>query len=291
MNTLQGLPDDMICLIMSNMHFVVLLKVLMTCKQLYAMRKTAIKENSTIQGFERCNPDTSFQRVFFNSDVEYDQHMHPILKSTISSSPLCIYNTFKLYAFDNVYNDCDKTLMKANAFSMSCYYARQIAKMYPKQYCNDTIVWCSKNQFNRFIERYNWNYTNINLFDIYNIMFCVRCKNYRKISEIIETMQMAPPSESCIFIEICRSLMAVLTDINGSKSYDKNLKASIISIFFKFMLCVPMEFINDNMLNALFVQCDALGYQIDHLKYIPKYLKKTFRKPLDDLKRNILTKL
>lgn len=256
MTTLTGLPQDITSLVLDNLQIVVLLKVLMTCKQLYAMRKYALSQNAVVRAYEKCDPNTPFICVLFQSDAEFDDNMNLEIKNNIGTSTRSvIYNTYKLFAFHNTYNDCDAALMARNRDVLIGYYATCIGHT----------------AFSTFMAMYNWNYTNIDIFDIYELTLCARKKNFRKCADIVNNMIIEPPRDLPTFTVICESLMRCI-----EYTYHKVLRAGLIAILFKFLLYVPISMINEKFKKVISMQCDVLSEQINDMKNAPKYLKKIF---------------
>ena len=289
MPTLVDMHDEIIAMIMSNLQFIVLTKVLMTCKHLYGYRNYALSENETVQAFQYYNLNMCFMTVLFYSDIKYtDEMVYVIQPLKEASTRAIIYNTYRLLAFDNNYNENIENVVGWNALNLEYYYQLQNKLIHPEYYSNPANTAICEFLFNEFIHMYNWSYTNIDMFDIYQIIFCVRFKNFKLLVKIIEEMHIDAPTDRDTFVLICMNLIEFFTSLHAETSYNKNLKAAIVAVLYKFIYSTPIEYIGNMMQYSVIMQSDALGKQVDELKYAPKYFKKLVQTQMNNTKNKMI---
>ena len=190
------------------------------------------------------------------------------------ASNTSIYNTYRLLAFDTIYHDCNVDVKRYNASTLKYYYDCQNRKMMPACYQHHRNVEHCKFIFSHFMFEYDWAYTCINTFDIYQIIFCIRFKKFKILEGIIKNMHVEAAPNEIAFKNICASLMNYITSIHDTTSYNKNLKATIIAVMFKFFYCTPLNLINEKLQKILVTVSDRLMMQINtELKYLPLYIK------------------
>jgi hypothetical protein len=247
------------------------------------MRKYILQNNSLLQAYNKYSNGAFYLRLFYKSDLCYepDDLCININIVTEPSAKEEINNTYKLIAFNCYYYDAEKTVVKRNMKMLYDYYAMQIELKYPAyKLGNTTRTKKSKDVFSQFMKKINWFYTNIDMYDIFECIYHVHYNNKRKLVEVLENMQVQPPKDQLTFVEVCMTLTVYVSDIRGDFVYQQLMKAVMISIVYKFMDKSPIDVIPNFMLKMLVNQAQMLNNQIDRIKRIPNYLKKTLCTPL-----------
>lgn len=277
------IPEDLASLVFENLHIVVLLNVLMTCKQYYAMRKTVIQNNSTVRKYAKYDPSESFVKVLLCSNVRYNNMMQLVFNyAALVSSRDSIHKTYKVIAFD-------KSISQKSTYkdALVVYYNIRLQQMYPnfepERYDYRMHTKTPKRWFVLFMRNYSWEHCNIDLFDIYNIMVCTSLKNYKELANVLVNMRISAPREFKIFYDIFKTMLEFLDHIDTAVLYNKIMKSAIICVVYKFLLQTPREFFKKNLLNSIRIKSDYLAFEINNIKYIPKYLKQILLNPLQDM--------
>jgi len=277
MITFIGVHEDIIELICQNLHCNSLLNVLMTCKHLYANRKHILANNAMISTYTKYNG--SFMSAYFASDITYDDMQIDLKFVPSASSKEHVYNTYKMLAFHTKYYSVKSITIRCREL-LYYYYSRQMEERnyaYYATYCKSLRI---ASMFMSFMHRYNWLYTNIDLFDIYQCMFHIKFKNHRDLAHILQDMQIIAPQDIQTFLDICKSLSKYINNsYDTMQSCNKLIKAVMIYILYKFIEVSPLEFIEYKVRNAL-VENAALQNEIMLLKYIPKYIKNIIREQI-----------
>lgn len=267
---------DVLMQITSKLHIKKLMQLLTSCKYFYkgSQSLSLLENNGMYSAYLHVNNENVLEALS-KSDIVFNdcrEYLIMTIKRNIPSSYGCIYNTYKLIVFDSIYNADFYNNMR-NITCLCNYYSQQVqlswqrAQSYPDY------------QFNKFISHYNWNYTNINLYDIYLCMFYVFNRKNYLLRDTLKNMIIEPPQTHQIFVELCQTLMNYINDLRSFTHKIKTLKAVMIIILYKLIGSVSSHMtINENLSNAVINQSIILSQNVDDMKGIPKYLKEFFKK-------------
>jgi len=273
------LNDDILIQIVNHLDIMCTINLLLTSKNLYDQRKILIENNQIYIAYKHVNK-TSIIYALLNSDIEYDLGVgYNIRHYNKDNQPMCIkilkkpssyehiYNTYKLIVFNNIYND-----VCVNKLELSNYYMTQL------KLSNPHIINFPIFPFNRFLGYYNWNYTNINLYDVYQCMCYTYNKKYRIVESILNNMIIEPPVSLEVFVAICQTLIGYINSMQSYKTVIKMQKAVIITILYKFIDNVPSHInITEKLKNAIITKSAVLSQHVDEIKGVPRYIKNLFK--------------
>lgn len=279
----DGMHEDIMSLILQDVHVSVVLNFLTTCKQFYAIRKNVLANNDMVCSFNKYDT-VNYISAYFASDVIYDtKNMRMNIKLiTKASDKAVVCNTYKMLAFNTAYNDCTTGVVMDNRRLLYEYYSRQMEERIYGYYSTHPKADKAITNLCRFLTYYNWAYTNIDMFDVCQCIYHIEFKNNRLLAEVFNSIQVRAPQDITTFYEICKTMTGYIND-DYYLQFQKNklLKGVLVCILYKFLEVTPIDFIHVKLQKVLADNGANLAEQANKLKGVPKYIKNMLTKQLN----------
>jgi hypothetical protein len=278
---------DIIIYISSNLHINILGNFILHNKSLYLHKYTIIKYNKYIIKYLAFDRTTPYYYIIFNNTIS--NIFEPF--DSLYDKP-CYYNIKELYATTNIlsYNIVND---KINREIAGIYIFNIFIKSKSSNYRNivksknKKLSLCCKLFGSIF--NYEWEYLNINLYDLFNIIYCIVYKNYNKLYDILYNVKI----HKRIFpLKTLHILINYKIDIDY---YDDNnyndtriclLKYVIIYILYNYIeniqnYIIDTEFIK--LVPIIIYKCHEIKETISNNKRIPNNLKLLFLKQMNNV--------
>jgi hypothetical protein len=278
---------DIIIYISSKLEINILGNFILHDKSIYFHKYTILKNNQSIIKYLEFDNTTSYYYLIFNNSISniFDSSLYNKQHN---------YNINELYAITNIlsYNIANDKINREiagiylfNIFIKSKstnYNYRNIVKSKNKRLALCCTLFGS-------IFNYDWEYLNINLYDLFNIINCIVYKNYNKLYDILYNVKI---HKKITPLKTLHILINYKIDIDyyddNSYDYDKTclLKYVIIYILYNYIENIQ-NYIIDTEFNKLvpiiIYKCYEIKETISDNKRIPNNLKLLFLKQINNV--------
>jgi hypothetical protein len=272
------------------MHINVLGNFILHDKSLYFHKNTILKNNQHIIKYLEFDNTTPYYYIIFNNTIS---NIFEPFDVSLYNKP-CYYNIKELYAITNIlsYNIVND---KINREITGIYLFNIFIKSKSTNYNygnilkskNKKLALCCKLFGSIF--NYEWEYLNINLYDLFNIIYYIVYKNYNKLYDILYNVKI---HKKIIPLKTLYILINYKIDIDYSddnrNDYDKTclLKYVIIYILYNYIENIQ-NYIIDTEFNKLvpiiIYKCYEIKETISNNKRIPNNLKLLFLKQMSNV--------
>jgi hypothetical protein len=174
---LTNLSLDILLYISTNLSVHPLSNLLLHCKDAYSNRHAFLKNNPYLHKYSQFDNTTSVYHVIFYSDTLPDIKRH--------------YNRKELYAITNIvsYHVVNNVITRDIAeLYLLAIYARATLDTIQLNFKKNTRLKLCLNIF-KPIFQYDWEYLNINLYDLFSIIHCIVYKKYNDLYGILYHLQ------------------------------------------------------------------------------------------------------
>ncbi len=135
--------------------------------------------------------------------------------------------------------------------------------------------------FEHFIILYDWaKYTQINIFDIYEILYHAKLRNIRRLSNTIQNIVIYSVDNKAMFMNIMDALLKFWNTVDVYHVNKKLIKASMFYILYKFAE-INVDLLPKILGNAMINRSDVVIRQVMNVK-IPLYFKNVIIKQIDN---------
>ena len=277
---------DIIIYISSNLHINILSNFILHDKSIYFHKYTILKNNKYILKYLAFDNTTSYYYLIFNNNIS--NIFKPFDSSLYNKSHQYNYNIKELYAISNIlsYNIVND---KINREIARVYLFNIFIKSKSSNYNyennvkikNKRLALCCK--LFESIFNYEWEYLNINLYDLYNIIYCIVYKNYNKLYDILYNIKIHKK------INLLKTLHILLNYKIDIDYYDDNddkhclLKYVIIYLLYNYIeniqnYIIETEF--NKLIPIIIYKCYEIKEYISENKRIPNNLRLLFLKQI-----------
>jgi len=277
---------DIIICISSNLYINNLSNFILQDKTIYANRYAIIRNNPHIIKYLLFDDKPLYYYLVFKNDI-------------LSNNIHYDFNNKELYAITNIvsYYIVDNTIIReiAKTYLLNIYTRAltnnsyiDYANIFKNKYKNTRIKLCLKLFYPIF--DYEWEYFNINLSDLFNIISCVVYKKYNKLYELlynIEIHKLVMPLKTLhILINYKDDIDNTILAIN--KDYDNILllKYVILFILYKYIDNIHHHIIEmgfERLIPIIIQKCTEIKSLISDNKKIPNNFKLMFLKKLNNV--------
>ena len=276
---------DIIIYITSILQINILGNFILHNKSIYLNKYTILKNNQNIIKYLTFDNTTSYYYIIFNNTIS--NIFDPFLYNTHLN-----YNIKELYAITNIisYHIINN---KINTEIARIYLLNIF--MHSKGYnCNYENKVRSKNKRRKlccklfeFIFNYEWEYININLYDLFDIIYCIIYRRYNNLYDILYNVKIHKRLEPLKTIHI---LINYKIDLDNNDNND-NVKICLFKYTIIYLLYNYIENIGDYIINSEFnklipviiYKCYEIKISIRENKIIPNNLKLLFIKQISDV--------
>lgn len=277
---------DIIIYISSNLHINILGNFLLHDKTIYFHKYTILKNNKYIIKYLEFDTTTPYYYIIFNNTIS---NIFQPFDSSLYNKPHN-YNIKELYAITNIlsYNIVNDNI---NREITGIYLFNIFIKSKSSNYNYGNIVksknkklsLCCKLFGNIF--NYEWEYININLYDLFNIIYCIVYKNYNKLYDILYNIKI---HKKIIPLKTLHILLNYKIDIDYEENYNNYDKLCLLKYVIIYMLYNYIENIQNYIIDTEFnklipiiiYKCYEIKEDIGENKRIPNNLKLLFLKQI-----------
>ena len=277
---------DIIICISSNLYINNLSNFILQDKTVYANRYAIIRNNQHIIKYLLFDDKPLYYYLVFKNDI-------------LSNNIYYNFNNKELYAITNIvsYYIVDNTIIReiAKTYLLNIYTRAltnnsyiDYANIFKNKYKNTRIKLCLKLFYPIF--DYEWEYFNINLSDLFNIISCVVYKKYNKLYEILYNIEI---HKSVMPLKTLHILINYKDDIDNiilaiNKDYDNILllKYVILFILYKYIENIHNHIIEmgfERLIPIIIQKCTEIKSLISDNKKIPNNFKLMFLKKLNNV--------
>lgn len=277
---------DIIICISSNLYINNLSNFILQDKTVYANRYAIIRNNPHIIKYLLFDDKPLYYYLVFKNDILLDNIYYN-------------FNNKELYAITNIvsYYIVDNTIIReiAKTYLLNIYTRAltnnsyiDYANIFKNKYKNTRIKLCLKLFYPIF--DYEWEYFNINLSDLFNIISCVVYKKYNKLYEILYNIEI---HKSVMPLKTLHILINYKDDIDNiilaiNKDYDNILllKYVILFILYKYIENIHNHIIEmgfERLIPIIIQKCTEIKSLISDNKKIPNNFKLMFLKKLNNV--------
>jgi hypothetical protein len=255
-------------------------------KTIYSNRYAIIRNNPHIIKYLLFDDKPLYYYLVFKNDI-------------LSNNIHYDFNNKELYAITNIvsYYIVDNTIIReiAKTYLLNIYTRAltnnsyiDYANIFKNKYKNARIKLCLKLFYPIF--DYEWEYFNINLSDLFNIISCVVYKKYNKLYEILYNIEI---HKSVMPLKTLHILINYKDDIDNTilainKDYDNILllKYVILFILYKYIENIHHHIIEmgfERLIPIIIQKCTEIKSLISDNKKIPNNFKLMFLKKLNNV--------
>ena len=283
---------DIIICISSNLYINNLSNFILQDKTVYANRYAILRNNPHIIKYLLFDDKPSYYYLVFKNDIlsnniHYDYHYN------------YYFNNKELYAITNIvsYYIVDNAIIREiaetyllNLYTRACTNNSNInyANIFKNKYKNARIKLCLKLFYPIF--DYEWEYFNINLSDLFNIICCVVYKKYNKLYEILYNIKI---HKSVMPLKTLHILINYKDDIDNTilaiNKEDDNiclLKYVVLFILYNYIENIHPHIIQmgfERLIPIIIQKCAEIKSLISGNKKIPNNFKLLFLKKLNNV--------
>lgn len=264
--------DDIICYISKELPLHLVKKLLATNKYIHSIHRKVItcnKEFLKYRAFDACN---NYLSIMKNSTIVFDYDRHFDLFK-VAYDDNCLYricNTTQIISFAVFCNSEMK--VQAQTF-LSHYYAKKIFDLFNYDIEDPKYTSCFYN-FNSIFQ-YPWYLLNIELFDIYQIMFHIYSNNYDGLLQIMSDLHFVKSADTFSTF----SVLVQFYNSFGETYLDTHVKIIIIYIMYATAHYVGAENLRNNqkLWKTLHAKTAYFLEEIKHIKHLPRKIKRKIR--------------
>ena len=269
---------DILLYISANLNIHILSKLLLHCKEVYDNRYAFLKNNPYLHKYSLFDNTTSVYHVVFYSNTL------PDIKRRCDHKKLyAITNIVSYYVVNNVI-----TRDVAEVYLLTIYARAILDTPYLNFTKNTRLKLCCK--IFKFIFQYDWEYLNINLYDLFSIIHCIVYKRYNDLYGILYHIQ---THKSLMPLKTLHILINYKDDIDNTilainKDYDNILllKYVILFILYKYIENIHHHIIEmgfERLIPIIIQKCTEIKSLISDNKKIPNNFKLMFLKKLNNV--------
>lgn len=263
---LTNLSLDILLYISANLNIHPLSNLLLHCKDVYNNRYAFLKNNPYLHKYSRFDNTTSVYHVVFYSNTLPD-----IRRNCDHKELYAITNIVSYYVVNNVI-----TRDVAEVYLLTIYARAILDTPYLNFTKNTRLKLCCK--IFKFIFQYDWEYLNINLYDIFSIIHCIVYKRYNDLYGILYHLQ---THKSLMPLKTLHILLQYKGDVDTEGDI---LCFSIIYILYHYVEHIhsyikETEFVK--LIPAILEKCGEIKGGLHDNKNLPNNLKMLFLKKLD----------
>lgn len=277
---------DIIIYISSNLDINILGNFILHDKSTYFHKYTILKNNKHIIKYLEFDTTTPYYYMICINNISniFEQF------DTSLYNNLYHYNIKELYAITNIlsYNIVNDKINRETA-EIYLFNIFIKSKSYNYNYGNivkiknKRLALCCKLFENIF--NYEWEYLNINLYDLFNIINCIVYKNYNKLYDILYNIKIHKKITPLKTLHILLNYKIDIDYYEENNNYDKLylFKYVIIYILYNYIENIQ-NYIFDTEFNKLIpviiYKCYEIKEDIRENKKIPNHLKLLFLKQI-----------
>lgn len=277
---------DIIIYISSNLDINILGNFILHDKSTYFHKYTILKNNKHIIKYLEFDTTTPYYYMICINSISniFEQF------DTSLYNNLYHYNIKELYAITNIlsYNIVNDKINRETA-EIYLFNIFIKSKSYNYNYGNivkiknKRLALCCKLFENIF--NYEWEYLNINLYDLFNIINCIVYKNYNKLYDILYNIKIHKKITPLKTLHILLNYKIDIDYYEENNNYDKLylFKYVIIYILYNYIENIQ-NYIFDTEFNKLIpviiYKCYEIKEDIRENKKIPNHLKLLFLKQI-----------
>jgi hypothetical protein len=273
--------SDIIIYISSYLYIYNLGNFILHDKSIYENKYNILKHNKDFNKYLAFDNQTSYYHIVFDNTISNisDLLLHNIHYSLNTKQIYALTNMLSYYVINNII-----TKQNAKTYLLSVYTNSKNKK-------NRRVKFCLK--LFKIVFNENWEYFNINLYDLYNIICCVVYRDYNKLYDILYNIKI---HKSLLPLDTIHILIKCNDDI-----HKLNIKMNDDMYLYKCIICYIMynyiEHIHEyiiqtklkNLIPTIIEKCFVITKLINDNKKITNNLKIMFLEKIDTV-YNIFTK-
>jgi len=273
--------SDIIIYISSYLYIYNLGNFILHDKSIYENKYNILKHNKDFNKYLAFDNQTSYYHIVFDNTISNisDLLLHNIHYSLNTKQIYTLTNMLSYYVINNII-----TKQNAKTYLLSVYTNSKNKK-------NRRVKFCLK--LFKIVFNENWEYFNINLYDLYNIICCVVYRDYNKLYDILYNIKI---HKSLLPLDTIHILIKCNDDI-----HKLNIKMNDDMYLYKCVICYIMynyiEHIHEyiiqtklkNLIPTIIEKCFVITKLINDNKKITNNLKIMFLEKIDTV-YNIFTK-
>ena len=277
---------DIIIYISSNLDINILGNFILHDKSIYFHKYTILKNNKHIIKYLEFDTTTPYYYIICNNSISniFEQF------NTSLYNNLYHYNIKELYAITNIlsYNIVNDKINRENAeiylfniFIKSKGYNYNYGNI--KKIKNKRLALCCKLFENIF--NYEWEYLNINIYDLFNIINYIVYKNYNKLYDILYNIKIHKKITPLKTLHILLNYKIDIDYYEENNNSDKLylFKYVIIYILYNYIENIQNYIINtelNKLIPVIIYKCYEIKEDIRENKKIPNHLRLLFLKQI-----------
>jgi hypothetical protein len=273
--------SDIITYISSYLYIYNLRNFILYDKTIYENKNNILKHNKDFIKYLAFDNQTSYYHIVFDNTISNisDLLLHNIHYSLNTKQIYALTNMLSYYVINNII-----TKQNAKTYLLSVYTNSKNKK-------NRRVKFCLK--LFKVVFNENWEYFNINLYDLYNIICCVVYRDYNNLYEILYNIKI---HKSLLPLDTIHILIKCNDDI-----HKLNINMNDDMYLYKCVICYIMynyiehiyEYIIQtklkNLIPTIIEKCFVITKLINDNKKITNNLKIMFLEKIDTV-YNIFTK-
>jgi hypothetical protein len=273
--------SDIIIYISSYLYIYNLGNFILHDKSIYENKYNILKHNKDFNKYLAFDNQTSYYHIVFDNTISNisDLLLHNIHYSLNTKQIYALTNMLSYYVINNII-----TKQNAKTYLLSVYTNSKNKK-------NRRVKFCLK--LFKVVFNENWEYFNINLYDLYNIICCVVYRDYNKLYDILYNIKI---HKSLLPLDTIHILIKCNDDI-----HKLNINMNDDMYLYKCVICYIMynyiehiyEYIIQtklkNLIPTIIEKCFVITKLINDNKKITNNLKIMFLEKIDTV-YNIFTK-
>jgi hypothetical protein len=278
---LTDFSSDIITYISSYLYIYNLRNFILHDKTIYENKNNILKHNKDFIKYLAFDNQTSYYHIVFDNTISNisDLLLHNIHYSLNTKQIYALTNMLSYYVINNII-----TKQNAKTYLLSVYTNSKNKK-------NRRVKFCLK--LFKVVFNENWEYFNINLYDLYNIICCVVYRDYNNLYEILYNIKI---HKSLLPLDTIHILIKCNDDI-----HKLNINMNDDMYLYKCVICYIMynyiehiyEYIIQtklkNLIPTIIEKCFVITKLINDNKKITNNLKIMFLEKIDTV-YNIFTK-
>jgi len=278
---LTDFSSDIITYISSYLYIYNLRNFILHDKTIYENKNNILKHNKDFIKYLAFDNQTSYYHIVFDNTISNisDLLLHNIHYNLNTKQIYALTNMLSYYVINNII-----TKQNAKTYLLSVYTNSKNKK-------NRRVKFCLK--LFKVVFNENWEYFNINLYDLYNIICCVVYRDYNNLYEILYNIKI---HKSLLPLDTIHILIKCNDDI-----HKLNINMNDDMYLYKCVICYIMynyiehiyEYIIQtklkNLIPTIIEKCFVITKLINDNKKITNNLKIMFLEKIDTV-YNIFTK-
>ena len=293
---------DIILCISSNLYINNLCNFILHDKTIYTNKFAILRNNPHIIKYILFDNTISFYHLIFNYDIFADDILLHKIHYELNNA---ITNIVSYYIVDNaIIREVAETYLLniymrgwANLNNIDFNYANfNYANMFKTRYKNARIKLCLKLFYPIF--DYEWEYFNINLSDLFNIICCIVYKKYNNLYKILYNIKIhksvMPLKTLHILINYKDDIDNTILAINKENDDICLLKYVVLFILYNYIESIHPHIIQTDfkkLIPVIIQKCGEIINLISANKKIPNNLKLMFLKKLNNVYNIFTTEL